>query len=81
MTTCILCYALKAGESQSGSLVVKRMLLLKATFTVYCMLLKKDTAASVSSSKVNTDKHEQQSMWEPERTVVGSEAILLFVKK
>lgn len=53
MTTCILCYALKAGESQSasfqsnnsltgGSFDLKLMLLLEATLTVCCLQLKKE---------------------------------------
>lgn len=89
MTTCILCYALKAGESQSASFQSNNSLTrgsfdVKLAFTqshIYCILRVAKKRATGASMKVSAEQREWQSMWGREWIAVGLSAISSFKKK
>lgn len=89
MTTCILCYALKAGESQSASFQSNNSLTggsfdVKLSFTqscIYCILHVAKKRATGAGMKVSTEQREWQSMWGKEWIAVGLRAISSFKKK
>lgn len=88
MTTCILCYALKAGESQSASFQSNNSLTgsfdVNLAFTqshIYCMLCVAKKRATGANMKVSAEQREWQSMWGREWIAVGLRAISSFKKK